>query len=66
MCAGPDGMTAEVGLEPDLLVVGESIGGGMPVAVYGMTGAVARASSAAVEEPDLVRAPALDSRASHQ
>ena len=53
MCAGPGGMTAELGLEPDLLVVGKSIGGGMPVAVYGMTEAVARAASAAVEEPDL-------------
>jgi glutamate-1-semialdehyde 2,1-aminomutase len=53
LCAGPGGMTAEVGLEPDLLVVGKSIGGGMPVAVYGMTEAVARASSAAVREPDL-------------
>jgi glutamate-1-semialdehyde 2,1-aminomutase len=53
MCAGPGGMTAELGLEPDLLVVGKSIGGGMPVAVYGMTDAVAKAASSAVEEPDL-------------
>lgn len=53
MCAGPGGMTAELGLQPDLLVVGKSIGGGMPVAVYGMTEGVASASSDAVEEPDL-------------
>ncbi len=52
MCAGPGGMTAELALAPDLLVVGKSIGGGMPVAAYGMTEEVARAASPAVEEPD--------------
>jgi glutamate-1-semialdehyde 2,1-aminomutase len=53
ICAGPGGMTAELGLEPDLLVVGKSIGGGMPVAAYGMTEAVARVAGEAVEEPEL-------------
>ena len=53
ICAGPGGMTAELGLEPDLLVVGKSIGGGMPVAAFGMTEAVARVVGVAVEEPDL-------------
>ena len=41
MCAGPGGATAAWGLEPDLLVVGKPIGGGMPVAAYGMTSEVA-------------------------
>ena len=41
MCAGPGGCTAEWGLEPDLLVVGKAIGGGIPCAAYGMTAEVA-------------------------
>jgi glutamate-1-semialdehyde 2,1-aminomutase len=53
ICAGPGGMTAELGLEPDLFVIGKAIGGGMPVAAYGMTENVARVASEAVEEPDL-------------
>ena len=34
-------MTARDGLEPDLLVIGKTIGGGIPVGTYGMTEAVA-------------------------
>ncbi len=41
MCAGPGGCTADWGLEPDLLVVGKAIGGGIPCAAYGMTTEVA-------------------------
>ena len=41
LCAGPGGATAAWGLEPDLLVVGKPIGGGIPCAAYGMTDAVA-------------------------
>ncbi len=41
LCAGPGGCTAAWGLEPDLLVVGKPIGGGVPVAAYGMTAEVA-------------------------
>ena len=41
ICAGPGGCTAAWGLEPDLLVVGKPIGGGVPVAAYGMTAEVA-------------------------
>jgi len=41
LCAGPGGCTAAWGLDPDLLVVGKPIGGGVPVAAYGMTDAVA-------------------------
>jgi glutamate-1-semialdehyde 2,1-aminomutase len=41
LCAGPGGATRAWGLEPDLLVVGKPIGGGVPVAAYGMTEEVA-------------------------
>lgn len=37
LCAGPGGATAAWGLEPDLLVVGKPIGGGVPAAAYGLT-----------------------------
>ncbi len=37
ICAGPGGATAAWGLEPDLLTIGKPIGGGVPVAAYGMT-----------------------------
>lgn len=41
LCAGPGGATAAWGLDPDLLVVGKPIGGGIPVAAYGMSADVA-------------------------
>jgi glutamate-1-semialdehyde 2,1-aminomutase len=41
ICAGPGGYTAREGLEPDLLTIGKTIGGGVPVAAYGMTEQVA-------------------------
>ena len=41
MCAGPGGCTSAWGLEPDLLVVGKAIGGGIPCAAYGMTAEIA-------------------------
>jgi glutamate-1-semialdehyde 2,1-aminomutase len=41
ICAGPGGYTQAHGLEPDLLVIGKPIGGGMPVAAYGLSEAVA-------------------------
>ena len=37
ICAGPGGMTARDGLQPDALVVGKTIGGGVPAGAYGMT-----------------------------
>jgi glutamate-1-semialdehyde 2,1-aminomutase len=43
LCAGPGGATAAWGLDPDLLVVGKPIGGGVPLAAYGMTEEVASA-----------------------
>jgi len=41
LCAGPGGATRAWGLEPDLLVVGKPIAGGVPLAAYGMTQEVA-------------------------
>jgi len=41
LCAGPGGATAAWGLDPDLVVVGKPIAGGVPLAAYGMTEAVA-------------------------
>jgi len=39
--AGPGGATAAWDLEPDILVVGKSIGGGIPCGAYGLTDDVA-------------------------
>jgi glutamate-1-semialdehyde 2,1-aminomutase len=41
LCAGPGGCTRAWGLEPDFVVVGKPIGGGVPSAAYGMTAAIA-------------------------
>jgi glutamate-1-semialdehyde 2,1-aminomutase len=37
ICAGPGGYTRAFGLDPDLLVIGKSIGGGVPCGTYGFT-----------------------------
>lgn len=42
ICAGPGGCTVEWGLEPDMLVIGKTIGGGIPVGAYGMSADVAK------------------------
>ncbi|CAN5191104.1 aspartate aminotransferase family protein [soil metagenome] len=36
LCAGPGGMTARDGLRPDIVVVGKTIGGGIPAGAWGM------------------------------
>jgi glutamate-1-semialdehyde aminotransferase len=36
LCAGPGGYTQAYGLEPDLLTIGKSIGGGIPIGAYGL------------------------------
>ena len=46
LCAGPGGCTAAWGLEPDFVVVGKPIGGGVPSAAYGMTAEIADQLSA--------------------
>src|SRR4051812_10851655 len=41
LCAGPGGATAAWGLDPDIVVVGKPIGGGVPCAAYGLSAEVA-------------------------
>ncbi|WP_129337704.1 transaminase [Cellulomonas endophytica] len=41
LCAGPGGCTAAWGLDPDVVVVGKTIGGGVPVAAFGTTPEIA-------------------------
>lgn len=41
ICAGPGGCTRAWNLQPDMFVRGKTIGGGIPVAAYGMSAAVA-------------------------
>ena len=41
ICAGPGGYTRAEKLDPDFLVLGKAIGGGVPAAVYGFTQQVA-------------------------
>ncbi len=40
--AGPGGVTLLEGLEPDIVVVGKSIGGGIPSGAYGLSADIAR------------------------
>ena len=42
LCAGPGGCTAAWGLRPDAVVVGKTIGGGVPAAAFGMTAGAQR------------------------
>ena len=46
--AGPGGMTARDGLQPDVLVIGKSIGGGVPCGAYGLDQRGRRAGAAAI------------------
>ena len=41
LVAGPGGLTAHWGLEPDILVLGKAIAGGIPLGAYGMTAPIA-------------------------
>ena len=51
--AGPGGCTAAWGLQPDIFVIGKSIGGGIPTGAYGITAAIAD-QVAAHPDADLV------------
>ncbi len=54
ICAGPGGMTGRDGLQPDMLVIGKTIGGGIPAGTYGMTEAIAdRVRSAMPDRADV-------------
>jgi glutamate-1-semialdehyde aminotransferase len=48
ICAGPGGVTGAMNLAPDMLVIGKTIGGGIPVAAYGMSAEIADRVRAAV------------------
>ena len=51
--AGPGGMTLRDGLQPDMFVIGKSIGAGIPSGAYGFTHDVARAINSH-QEADLI------------
>jgi glutamate-1-semialdehyde 2,1-aminomutase len=53
LSAGPGGCTAAWGLEPDLVTIGKSIAGGVPIGAYGVSAAVA-ARIDALQGADLV------------
>ena len=55
ICAGPGGATAAWNLEPDIVVIGKTIGGGIPSAAYGFSPEVAAriSGSIAVEDSDV-------------
>jgi glutamate-1-semialdehyde aminotransferase len=55
ICAGPAGATGAWGLDPDMLVIGKTIGGGIPAAAYGMRAEIGERvrSSIAVDESDV-------------
>jgi glutamate-1-semialdehyde 2,1-aminomutase len=53
LSAGPGGMIARDGLRPDAVVVGKSIGGGIPAGAYGMTSDFAAAVRDSLELEDI-------------
>ena len=53
ICAGPSGYTGQHGLEPDFLVIGKSIGGGVPCGTFGFSREVAERIARSVELEDI-------------
>jgi glutamate-1-semialdehyde aminotransferase len=53
ICAGPSGYTGYAGLDPDILVIGKSIGGGMPCGTFGLSADMADRIEKAVELEDI-------------
>lgn len=53
ICAGPGGCTSEWHLDPDILVFGKPIGGGIPGATYGVTEEVAQRIAARLHLEDV-------------
>ncbi len=43
LICGPGGLTEQWGLDPDVVVVGKAVGGGLPLGAYGMTAELAAA-----------------------
>jgi glutamate-1-semialdehyde 2,1-aminomutase len=52
ICAGPGGATGLWGLDPDIVVIGKTIGGGIPSAAYGFSPAVAARVTGSIEVED--------------
>jgi glutamate-1-semialdehyde aminotransferase len=52
ICAGPGGATRAWGLDPDMLVIGKTIGGGIPVGTFGFTEAIAERITASIPLED--------------
>ncbi len=52
ICAGPGGATGAWGLQPDMVVIGKTIGGGIPSAAYGFTPEVAARIHTSLEVVD--------------
>jgi glutamate-1-semialdehyde 2,1-aminomutase len=53
LCAGPGGCTRAWGLEPDVVVVGKTIGGGIPAAAFGMSAELTERIAKSVELEDI-------------
>jgi glutamate-1-semialdehyde 2,1-aminomutase len=53
ICAGPGGYTRAHDLHPDLLVIGKSIGGGIPCGTFGFTAEIADRVARSVELEDI-------------
>ena len=53
LCAGPGGMTAAGGLEPDVVTLGKAIGGGIACGAFGMTAEMSDRITASVDAEDV-------------
>ena len=53
ICAGPGGCTKLWNIDPDFVVIGKTIGGGIPVGAYGMTSEIAMRLEAAMTGHDV-------------
>ncbi|MHB1489997.1 MAG: aminotransferase class III-fold pyridoxal phosphate-dependent enzyme, partial [Cellulomonas sp.] len=53
LCAGPGGCTRAWGLDPDAVVVGKTIGGGLPAAAFGTTAELATRIATSLELEDI-------------
>ena len=53
LCVGPSGAVGAWGLEPDAVVVGKTIGGGVPAAAFGVTAALAARIDANISLEDI-------------
>jgi glutamate-1-semialdehyde 2,1-aminomutase len=53
LCAGPGGCTGAWGLDPDVVVVGKTIGGGVPAGAFGLTAELAERVRRSVELEDI-------------